>query len=191
MNASESDSREAQLRERERHGWDRVKEALEAVGPIVCERVTRRVRAHVPDAAKLLLEPSDQGGGGWVLQATLLADGSRLSVDDPRGDALSDDDELSILLLDFGELVSSESEPYPYEFALDRDWTDAPPAPMAWDEFWRLVYRPAGESGEQPTDGENALSAADTCMELYSRFAPDPGVAGSTRRLTFREDDAK
>jgi hypothetical protein len=114
-----TDVDEERLRERAAAGWKRVNEAYAALEPVVVERIARRVRAHVADATALLLEPSDQGGPGWVLYATILADGSRPPTED-RTDELGDDDDLQVLLSDFGEFVSSITEPYPYELALDR-----------------------------------------------------------------------
>jgi len=183
MNSFNTDEVEAGLRERAAIGWKRVKEAFDALEPIVLELITRRVRAHVSDAKAILLEPSDQGGSGWVFQSTVLSDGSRLGADDPRIDELSDDDELTGLLLDFGEFVSSETEPYPFELALDQEPKLVLPAPLGWDEFWRLIYAPAAEASEPPEDGVNALSAADTCAELYNRLAPDPGATEIGRAL--------
>lgn len=122
-----NDVDEERLRERATAGWKRVNEAYAALEPIVVERIARRVHAHVADAKALLLEPSDQGGSGWVLDATVLADSSRLAPEDLRADELSDDDDLQVLLLDFGEFVSSITEPYPYELALDRAPTVTPP----------------------------------------------------------------
>ena len=61
---------------------------------------------------------------------------------------------------------------------------------MSWEEFWRLVYRPAAEAGETPEDGEDVLSAADTCMELYLRLAPDPGEPDCSRKLPLKREDA-
>jgi hypothetical protein len=111
---------EERLCERAAAGWKRISEAYAALEPVVIERIARRVRAHVADATALLLEPSDQGGPGWVLNATILADGSRLAFEDSRTDELGDDDDLQVLLVDFGEFASSIAEPYPYELALDR-----------------------------------------------------------------------
>jgi hypothetical protein len=166
---------ETRLREREADGWQRVKEAMEALEPIVLERITRRVRAHAADAKAIFLEPSDQGGPGWVLESTILSDGSPLNANDALVDQLGDADELTILLLDFGEFVSSETEPYPYEFILELKGTQIPPTPMSWSEFWRLIYARAIDDGEPPEDGANALSAADTCATLYEK---DPDLRG-------------
>lgn len=115
-----NDVDEARLCERAAAGWKRVNEAYAALEPIVVEQIARRMHTHVADATALLLEPSDQGGPGWVLNATILTDGSRLAPEDPRTDEVGDDDDLQVLLRDFGEFVSSITEPYPYELALDR-----------------------------------------------------------------------
>jgi hypothetical protein len=181
MDISQLDD-EAKLREREIGGWQRVKEAMDALEPVVLERIMRRVRAHVADAKAIFLEPTDQGPG-WVLESTILADGSPLDAEDALVDQLSDDDELTILLLDFGEFVSSEIEPHPYELVLGLKGTQILPAPMSWSEFWRLIYARAIDNGEPPEDGTNALSAADTCAGLYTRFAPDPGATDTGRTL--------
>lgn len=183
MSTSDNEKVEVRLRERAADGWQHVKEAFDALEPIVLDQIRHRVRAHVREAISIMLEPSDQGGPGWVLHSTILRDGFRLGVDDPRTDELNDDDELSVLLLEFGEFVSSESEPYPYELGLDRKHRLAPSAPMGWREFWLLVYKRAVEESEPPEDGVNALSAVDTCAELYGRFAPNPGATDGGRGL--------
>lgn len=119
---------EARLCERAAAGWKQVNETYASLQPIVVEQIAQRVHAYVAEATALLLEPSDQGGPGWVLNATILADGSRLAPEDLRTDELDDDDDLQVLLRDFGEFVSSITEPYPYELALDRAPTVPSPA---------------------------------------------------------------
>lgn len=78
-------------------GWKSVNEALRMLEPINLELIARRVRAVEPAAMSVRIDATDQGGPGWVY----------------AGDnaALSDDDELSILLRDLGEFMSSEDHP--------------------------------------------------------------------------------
>ena len=106
------------LAEREAAGWQRVSTAVAAVEPLVLERITRRVRHHLPQAAAIELVAAD-GGGGWWPQAVLLRDGTRLDCSSaPAAAALARAEDLTTLLLDFGEILSSETDPSPYLLAL-------------------------------------------------------------------------
>lgn len=78
-------------------GWEGVRQAMRLLEPINLELIARRVRAHEPDATVVPIEPTDQGGPGWVYGG--------------RNDDLSDDDDLSTLLRDLGEFLSSEDHP--------------------------------------------------------------------------------
>lgn len=91
--------------------WERVKELFDVLEPVLLEQIARVVREHIPDATRLVLEPTDQGGPGWVLScsgACVHTTSGRIHPDDGRGDALHDDDRLHPLLSDFGEFVPSD-----------------------------------------------------------------------------------
>jgi hypothetical protein len=85
------------LRERYDRAWKAVQGAMQDVEPILYTLIARRVRAVEPDATCVAIEPTDQGGPGWVYGGD-LAD-------------LADDDYLAILLRDLGEFMSSEDHP--------------------------------------------------------------------------------
>jgi hypothetical protein len=78
--------------------WDDVKAAYARLEPICLELIARRVRRVLPDATSIPIMPTDQGGPGWVLAFS-------------APDELNDDDELSVLLRDYGEFHSSEDHP--------------------------------------------------------------------------------
>jgi hypothetical protein len=115
-----SDVDDDALAERETAAWSRVDAWRNAVELVMLERIARLVRTHIPDAVALRLEPTDQGGRGWVLapDPAVLSDGSTLDGADARVDALADEDELNRLLSDLGECINSDTEPAPYRLEL-------------------------------------------------------------------------
>lgn len=104
--------RTEQLEAAYKTGWANVHALMQTLEPFLHELIARRVRAVVPDATAIAIEPTDQGGPGWVLSNAVerlvtLADGS--TRDDV--DELRDDDTLTSLLYDLGEFMSSEDHP--------------------------------------------------------------------------------
>jgi hypothetical protein len=169
------------LARRERAGWKRVESWMEALEPVVLERIARRVRVEIPEAVALMLEPTDQAGGGWVLASgtAVLADGEDFGGDDPRAEALSDDDELWRLLSDFGEFVSSETEPYPYRLELSPAAATAP-----------AIESRSGQTAGEAAAGPDAPEGPD--MTVPTAPARDPGRAPNGDRPSvhaiFRHD---
>jgi hypothetical protein len=87
--------------------WELIRKAYALAEPVLHELIARRVREVVPDATAVWIEPTDQGGPGWVCGYRVRSPGGE--TDDT--DALSDDDTLSDHFTDLGEFFSSESNP--------------------------------------------------------------------------------
>jgi hypothetical protein len=87
--------------------WELIRKAYALAEPVLHELIARRVREVVPDATAVWIEPTDQGGPGWVFGTKV-----RTPAGDVDGtDALRDDDTLSDHFTDLGEFFSSESNP--------------------------------------------------------------------------------
>jgi hypothetical protein len=164
-------------------GRERVAEAIAALEPIIVRCIASRVRHYVPDCRSVLVEPTDQGGPGWTLQAVVLPNGVRVAAESQVASDVCLDPALMALLIEFGRFKDSETEPYPYELAFDEQARPRVASPLGWLEFWRLVYSRAIEAGERPDDDGSGLSGADLCMELCLRFQPDPGATEAGRAL--------
>lgn len=112
-----------ELEEAYAEGWVAVHAAKRRLEPLHHAKIVRAVREVVPGATAISIEPTDQGGDGWVLCCAVerivrLADGSHR--DDVDG--LHDSDELAVLLSDLGFFMSSENHPgpAPHEYDLTK-----------------------------------------------------------------------
>lgn len=85
-------------------GWENVRAIMRTLEPVLHELIAREVREFEPDAIAVWIEPTDQGGSGWVFGSVKLRDGS---YDDGRHDS----DALDGYLSDLGEFMSSEDHP--------------------------------------------------------------------------------
>lgn len=94
----------AELRTEHKAAWEVANAALRAVEPLHNAMIARLVRKYEPAATSIAIEPTDQGGPGWVYAGD--------------NDDVRDDDELSMLLSDLGEFLSSEDHPaQDYDFS--------------------------------------------------------------------------
>lgn len=84
----------AELAKRYDEGWRDVHAAMRALEPLHRAYVARVARCYDPDLTAIPVEPTDQGGPGWVYGG-----------DDAD---LNDDSILAMLLSDYGEFKSSD-----------------------------------------------------------------------------------
>lgn len=97
--------------------WKDYREWRDRAEPVQRSFITERVRSHLPDADRLILDASDQGADTFVLTAVQTSVGERwLTYEDI--DDVMDDDDLSGAITD---LSTFEEVPERGSFEYDLD----------------------------------------------------------------------